>query len=131
MRDLLAGWMLTLALGSAGCGDNTPGSMDLARGDMAAAAGGDMAGGGGDLSGPVTWTVHVSPNNSLSFMPSVLTIKAGDTVHWVWDSDGHNVVSGNPAMGMADGTFCSPNDMNCAAAPTSKTGATYDHTFTM
>src|SRR5262249_44641322 len=47
---------------------------------------------------------------------------------WVWASDFHNVVSGQG--GVADGTFCSPSDANCAAAPLSTTGATYEHTFT-
>ena len=45
----------------------------------------------------------------------------------------HNVISGSIFAGTADGTFCSPNDMNCTDAsqvPFSDAGVTYSHTFT-
>ncbi len=63
----------------------------------------------------------------LTFAPATLTIRSGDTVHWVFASDGHNVVSGS--NGTPDGKFCSPNDVNCRNATLSGAGATYDHTF--
>jgi plastocyanin len=49
-------------------------------------------------------------------------------VRWFWYSSGHNVISG--AGGIPDNAFCSPNDLACAAAPTSNFGTTYEHTFT-
>ena len=132
MRNLLALGFLA-ALG-AGCGSSTgtdgggshPDLSTIAGGDLAVAPG-DMAVAPGDMAGgPTTFTVHVGANG-LNFAPQLLSIKAGDTVHWVWDSSGHNVVSGSP--GVADNKFCSPNSMNCSSAPTSNTGATYDHLF--
>src|SRR5262245_48985317 len=81
--------------------------------------------------GPTLHTVTVGPQGSLSFSPAMLTIKAGDTVRWVWASSFHNVVSGQVVGGveMADGNFCVPNDTACGSAPLLNTGATYDHTF--
>jgi plastocyanin len=67
-------------------------------------------------------------NGGLTFSPANLTIHAGETVHWVWASSGHNVVSGS--NGTADGRFCSPSDTSCGSAPLSNSGTTYDHTFT-
>ena len=77
-------------------------------------------------------TVIVGQGGSLTFVPNTLTIRAGQTVHWVWASNFHNVVSGTVTGGneMPDGKFCSPNDTNCSNPPLSNTGATYDHTFT-
>jgi plastocyanin len=76
--------------------------------------------------GPEVHTVMVG-NAGFNFDPPALAIHVGDTVHWMWASSGHNVVSG--AGGTADGRFCSPTDTTCAATPTSSAGATYDHTF--
>jgi len=78
--------------------------------------------------GPSTWTVLVGANGTHSFGPSTLAIRAGDTVHWVWQQSGHTVSSGTG--GVADGLFCSPSDGACSNAPTSPAGATYDHVFT-
>ncbi len=75
-----------------------------------------------------TVTVVVGQGDGLTFTPSVLTINRGDTVHWVFASDGHNVVGG--MTGVPDGRFCSPSDTNCRSAPLFNAGATYDHTFT-
>jgi plastocyanin len=85
------------------------------------------------LRGPSTVTVTVGPNGTFVFDPAMVTIKVGDTVHWTWASAGHSVVSGQVINNttMADGKFCSPNDTNCATAPASLAGATYDHTFTV
>jgi plastocyanin len=79
-----------------------------------------------DDGGASTYTVVVG-QNGLTFSPGLLTIKAGDTVHWMWAASGHNVVSGSG--GVADGKFCSPKDMDCANAKTSNMGDTYDHRF--
>ena len=70
----------------------------------------------------------VGPGGSLVFSPASLTIHVGDTVHWVWASPTHSVVSG--ANGTADNKFCSPSNTNCDNPPLSAMGATYDHTFT-
>ena len=54
-----------------------------------------------------------------SFSPSTVTIKAGETVRWVWKSGSHNVVSGKSCS--PDGKFSSGN---LQAPPT-----TFEHTF--
>jgi plastocyanin len=75
-------------------------------------------------------TVTVGGPSGMGFFPSDVTIQVGQTVHWVWSGTRmHNVVSGTPD-GTADNRFCSPNDTNCANAPLSPPGTTYDHTFT-
>ena len=66
-------------------------------------------------------------SEGLSFSPSSLTIRVGDTVQWSWSSGGHTVTSGSQCS--ADGQFCSPSDSNCASALPSNQGATYSHTF--
>jgi plastocyanin len=76
---------------------------------------------------PQTMTVMVG-SGGFTFDPPNVTIQVGDTVHWVWATGGHNVVSGSG--GSADGSFCSPADASCGAAPLLGSGATYDHTFT-
>jgi plastocyanin len=70
--------------------------------------------------------VLVAPNDAHRFSPDTLTIRAGDTVRWVWQAGGHTVTSGTQA---ADGRFCSPRDTTCGSAPTSSAGDTYAHTF--
>lgn len=62
------------------------------------------------------------------FAPATANITAGQTVVWVWVANNHNVVSTN-AGGVVDNVFCSPNNMNCGAAPTSNTGTHYGRTF--
>jgi len=47
-------------------------------------------------------TVTVGPGGSLRFDPESFTISAGDTVHWVWDSAGHNLKYNDDAV--PDGT---------------------------
>ncbi len=44
----------------------------------------------------VTHNVTVGPGGLFTFSPADVTVAVGDTVHWVWDSGGHNVVSGVP-----------------------------------
>ena len=110
------------------------GDMAMAAGDMATAAGdmalaaGDMAMAAPDLAMAAGKTVDVMVGQGgLNFSPQNVTIKVGDTIHWVWASNNHTVTSG--ANGTADTKFCSPNNMNCAAAATSNAGATYDFKF--
>jgi len=76
---------------------------------------------------PQTHTVMVG-QDGLTFTPADLTIHSRDTVHWVWATAGHSVVSGTD--GTADNQFCSPDDTGCGNPPLSNAGATYDHTFT-
>lgn len=76
---------------------------------------------------PQTHTVMVG-QDGLTFTPANLTIHSRDTVHWVWATAGHSVVSGTD--GTADNQFCSPDDAGCGNPPLSNAGATYDHTFT-
>jgi plastocyanin len=92
-----------------------------------AAADGRLDGARADA-GPTTFTVLVGPGDSHTFSPSTVSIRVGDTVHWVWEAGGHTVTSGTG--GNADDVFCSPSDARCAGAPTSRSGATYDHVFT-
>ena len=75
---------------------------------------------------PKTVTVKVG-QDGFSFTPMTVDLNAGDTVHWVWSSGGHDVVSGT--SGSADGKFCSPSDSGCDSPSLSNAGATYDHTF--
>lgn len=76
-----------------------------------------------------TWTVRVGPNGDHVFDPPNLSIRVGDTIHWVWDASNHTVTSG--VGGVADERFCSPSGARCATAPVSNSGATYDFTFTV
>jgi plastocyanin len=61
----------------------------------------------------------------------MVTIHAGDTVQWVWQSPGHTVTSGTVTATAVtpDNKFCSPSDTNCGTAPLSNTGDMYSHTF--
>jgi plastocyanin len=96
--------------------------------DMAVAPGVDMAA----PAGVQTVTVHVAPNGALLFSPAAVTIRTGDTVHWVFDAVGHNVTSG--VVPTPDGRFCSmpgPNGdcVNGRATIYSNIGQVYDHVF--
>jgi plastocyanin len=73
-------------------------------------------------------TVTVGPNGLRTFEASSVTITAGQTVRWVWDSTSHNVVSGSNSI--PDNQFCSPGDTSCATTPLTGPGTVYDHTFT-
>jgi plastocyanin len=77
--------------------------------------------------GPTTHVVTVGDGGALTFSPAAMTIQIGDTVRWVWESSGHNVVSGMD--GNADHQFCSPSDTGCDNPPLSSSGTTYEHTF--
>ncbi len=69
--------------------------------------------------------VTVGPGGSFSYSGDV-NIHVGDTVEWTWGSSNHTVTSGN---GTPDNLFCSPNDIHCASANPSASGAKYRHTF--
>src|SRR5262249_49131710 len=67
-------------------------------------------GGGGGGSGPPTVTVNIQ---DFKFVPDPVSIKVGDTVHWVWDNDNHSTT--------ADSGAWNSTVLN--------TGSTFDHTF--
>ncbi len=64
-----------------------------------------------------------------TFSPDMVIIPIGSSVRWVWAAGEHTVTSGVP--GNPDGLFCSPDDQNCSANPTSVAGSVYEHTFTV
>jgi len=57
-----------------------------------AAAGGAAGAGAGTAAGQSTEEVIVGPDGSLVFDPATVNVAPGDTVHWVWESDNHNIV---------------------------------------
>jgi len=65
----------------------------------------------------------------IRFSPADVEISVGGTVRWVWEASGHTVTSGVP--GAPDGLFCSPDDQDCSANPTSSAGSVYEHTFSV
>ena len=81
------------------------------------------------LAGSQVVDVAVGPvGNKLRFVPDTLNISVGDTVRWTWGSDDHSVTGGKSCI--ADGQFCSPDNINCDAGILSNTGFVYEHTFT-
>jgi plastocyanin len=79
--------------------------------------------------GSEIFDVTVGPiGNELSFVPDTVNISVGDTVRWTWESDFHSVTSGTSCI--ADGQFCSPDNMNCDAGILNNTGFVYEFTFT-
>src|SRR2546423_10165424 len=66
-----------------------------------------------------TKNVHVG-KGGLKFVAANVTINQGDAVHWIWDSSGHSVTSGNPP-GAPDGQY----DSDIKSNP-----FTFDHTYT-
>ena len=71
-------------------------------------------------------TVTVGPGGAFSFSDPSISIQVGETVEWVWGSSNHTVTSGD---GTPDNLFCSPDNQNCATAPSSNAGATYQFKF--
>ena len=79
--------------------------------------------------GSEIFDVTVGPvGNEFSFVPDTVNISVGDTVRWTWESDFHSVTSGTSCI--ADGQFCSPDNMNCDAGILNDTGFVYEFTFT-
>ena len=66
-----------------------------------------------------THEVVVGPGGSPVFSPADIMISVGDTVHWVWDTGGHNVGSGLP--GSPTPAFLS--------GPPAPAGTTFDLVF--
>ena len=135
------GFSVLVAVAAGGCGGGntadggtTPDLAKMVVADMAMMPPADMAMMPADMAmmkvdlvmpPPMMATVMVGAGGN-NFDPAKVTIAAGGTVKWIWASGNHNVVSGANA---ADNKFCSPSDMNCAAAPVSAAGFTYMHTF--
>jgi plastocyanin len=119
---------LLLSLPLAGCSSSSGPTTTDSGTPPQDSGGGNDTGPPGDSGSTSTVTVGGS---ALAFSPQSLTIKAGQSVHWVWMSGGHTVTSGmvSGGTGTPDNKFCSPNDMSCATGTTSNSGATYDHTF--
>jgi plastocyanin len=79
--------------------------------------------------GSDVFDVTVGPvGNEFTFMPDSINISVGDTVRWTWASDSHSVTSGKSCI--ADGQFCSPDNMNCDVGILNETGFVYEFTFT-
>jgi plastocyanin len=76
---------------------------------------------------PAGQIFDVTVGPGFAFSPDELNISIGDTVRWTWASGGHSVTSGAPCI--ADGQFCSPDDVDCDAGTLSNTGTVYVHTF--
>src|SRR5215468_6894105 len=80
--------------------------------------------------GSEIFDVIVGPlGNEFSFVPDTVNIAVGDTVRWTWESDSHSVTSGTSCI-IADGQFCSPDNMNCDVGILNDTGFVYEFTFT-
>jgi plastocyanin len=70
----------------------------------------------------IVHTVRVASAGSMSFSPATVHVRAGDAVRWIFDASGHTVTS-------LDGTFCFPDDRDCARGVLGQAGDTYTHTF--
>lgn len=71
--------------------------------------------------GSQIFDVIVGPEeNEFTFKPDTVNIRVGDTVRWTWASDFHSVTSGTKCI--ADGQFCSPDNLNCDAGILNDTG---------
>src|SRR5262249_30287793 len=66
--------------------------------------------------GPMTFTVQVGLNGTLTYTPSTLMIHAGDTVQWVFATGPHTVTSGTNCVADANPLLDSTTD--------------FQHTFT-
>jgi plastocyanin len=71
--------------------------------------------------------LNVTVGQGLAFVPNTLYATEGQTVCWNWVSDGHSVTSGINCM--ANGWFCSPDNMNCSQGILSNSGTQYCVTF--
>jgi plastocyanin len=71
--------------------------------------------------------LNVTVGQGLAFVPSTVYATEGQTVCWNWVSNGHSVTSGINCM--ANGWFCSPDNMNCSQGILSNSGTQYCVTF--
>ena len=87
---------------------------------VATAAAGSTA---GTAAGQTTKEVIVGPGGNLVFEPATVYVAPGDTVHFVWESDNHNiVVEDQPEGANWEGTEGDANTLY-------NTGHEYEHTF--
>lgn len=112
--------------GLAGCSDGATGDGGTGDGDAQSGDGDGSDGGGAENE------VLVGPNNSQRFDPETITVSAGATVTWRFESPGHNV-SCNPDH-HPDASL--PDDAEPFASyegddtyGTLDVGATFEHTF--
>ena len=74
-------------------------------------------------------TVIVGAGGGIRFDPDTVRIRAGDTVRWVWEGSGYDLVSGSGRGASSDGLFCYPS---CDAHPANDrvlSGTVFEHTF--
>jgi len=146
-RRLLAAGASALAATLAGCtGDDGGGGGGATATTAEAEGGGPYGGGGDDTTGTTAATteneettaatttsggggggdatvVAVGPGGETRFDPETVTVAAGDTVRWEWDSGGHNVrPDSQPADADWSGTPGGDGD-------TYGDGYTYEFTF--
>jgi plastocyanin len=88
-----------------------------------AAVAGATGAGAGTAAGQSTTEVIVGPGGNLVYEPATVNIAPGDTVHFVWESDNHNiVVESQPEGANWEGTEGGANDLY-------NTGHEYEFTF--
>lgn len=96
---------------------------------VAGCSGSDGSGGGSDVT-----EVSVGPDdNYLRFVPEEVTVSTGDTVRWVFESEGHNVSAVPDHDGkitLPDGAdpFATYGDDETRFTPV-EVGETFEHTF--
>jgi plastocyanin len=89
----------------------------------AATVAGAAGAGAGTAAGQSTTEVAVGPDGSLVYDPETVNIAPGDTVHWVWESDNHNIVVDSQPEGAGwEGTEGDANTLY-------NTDHEYEHTF--
>ena len=88
---------------------------------LVAAVAAALASGAGSATG-TTFTVTVGPGGSFAYDPATQEIRAGDTIHWVWESDFHSTTSG-----ACTGSTCVRNGLWDSGVH--DTGFTFDRTF--
>ena len=77
----------------------------------------------GTAAGQTTKEVIVGPGGNLVYEPATVYVAPGDTVHFVWESDNHNiVVESQPEGANWEGTEGDANTLY-------NTGHEYEHTF--
>jgi len=76
----------------------------------------------GSAAAQSTTEVTVGPGGNLVFEPAEVYVAPGDTVKWVWDSDGHNVVPESQPDGADWGGTGSASELF-------DSGYEYEHTF--
>jgi plastocyanin len=100
---------------------------DAGTGDAASDGGARDGGDAGDAGAVVQVLVK-----SMTFEPADVTIHAGDTIHWLWKTGRHNIISGpvNGGAGVPDNKFCNPGSTTCATAPLQGPPYAWDYKFT-